>query len=544
MNTLIHRNILILSFSLLFSLITSIAVSQNFIKIQGELSVLDGKSKDGEIILYENGRQVESYVSDWSGKIKADLDLNKDYILEFTKEGYVTKKIRINTEVPDEYLNRNFAPIRFAVDLFKQYDEVNIMIFTQPVGFIKFYDRIRDFDYDKDYSRKIYSKINKAERELQEAHTQHLENVIAQKAAEEEAERQKQVEAQKVASEARREADEEAKRKEAEEKAQLIQLEKEKSEQRKKEEEARKEAERLRQKQVTDSLRQVAEERARKAAEEEARRKEAALARQKATSDSLKKAEAEKARLEAERKSQLLIKEKEEAEQRKKEEEARKQSKILEQQRIADTLKQIAAENAKKETEEEARRKAAEQARHKATSDSLKKVEAEKARLKAERTAKLLEQEKEKADKRRKEEEARLTQLELEKQAKFEEEKRLAEERRKAEEEVKASAKIEEQNKIQQEIKERKTKAIADKMQQKQDSQSLAEELSVLKKDYPMGKTVEHIEKYGMQITRTIVVGEKIVRVYLKVNHPWGETFYFKNSLCISNNFYKLELNN
>ncbi|MDY6801189.1 MAG: hypothetical protein SVU94_08195, partial [Bacteroidota bacterium] len=357
MNKKLFQNI---SFSIAFLLLSIVpfhTFSQNYIAIEGVLGIINGTPKDGKIKLYENGQLVETYISDRSGKIQVDLDLNKDYILEFSKEGYVTKKININTEMPAEYLDKRFAPIRFAVDLFQQYDEVNTVVFTQPVGVIKFYEQIGDFDYDVDYSREVRSKIDKAEDELQKAHKQHLKDLEDQKKANEEAERQRIIQEQKAEAEARRKAEEEAKRKAAEERARQIQLEKERAEQQRKEEEAKKEAERIRQQQIADSLKQVAEEKARNEAEEEARRKAAELARQKAEADSLKRVEEEKARLEAERKAQQLAKEKAEAEQRRKEEEAKKEAERIRQQQIADSLKQVAEEKARNEAEEEARRK-------------------------------------------------------------------------------------------------------------------------------------------------------------------------------------------
>ncbi|HKL08122.1 MAG TPA: cell envelope integrity protein TolA [Bacteroidales bacterium] len=442
----------------ILSLVSFQTYSQNYIEIEGILGVINGSPKDGSIKLYENGQLIENYTSDRSGKINVDLDLNKDYILEFSKEGYVTKKININTEMPDEYLDKRYAPIRFAVDLFQQYDEVNTVVFTQPVGIIKFYENIGDFDYDVDYSREVRTKIDKAEKELQEAHKEHLEDIQEEKKAAEEAERQRIIQEQKAAAEAKRKAEEEAKRKAAEEKARQIQLEKERAEQKRKEEEAKREAEKIRQQQIADSLKQAAKEKAQREAEEEARRKAAERARQKAEADSIRKVQEEKARLEAERKAELLAQEKAEAESRTKEEEARKEAEKIRQQQIADSLKQ------------------------------------------------------------------------------------MAEERRKEEEAAKAQAEIEKQKRIKQDLEDRKAKAIAAEINQQKYSQNVADELSKLKKEYPEGKTVEEIEKYGMQITRTIIVGDNRIKVFLKVQHPWGETFYFRNTQCISKHLYDIEI--
>ncbi|MCK7537002.1 MAG: hypothetical protein MZV63_41590 [Marinilabiliales bacterium] len=71
--------------------------------ISAKLEVKEGSAKDGLIKLFENDKLIESFTSDRSGKFSLSLDLNKEYIIEFSKEGYVTKKISIDTHVPDDF---------------------------------------------------------------------------------------------------------------------------------------------------------------------------------------------------------------------------------------------------------------------------------------------------------------------------------------------------------------------------------------------------------------------------------------------------------
>ena len=96
-------------------------------------------------------------------------------------------------------------------------------------------------------------------------------------------------------------------------------------------------------------------------------------------------------------------------------------------------------------------------------------------------------------------------------------------------------------------IELRKSKALADKLKKQNQlynsaAQKAAEELTEVKKDYPKGKTVEEFERYGMKITRTIVIDDEVVRIYMKVVHEWGATYYFKNNQSISGYLYSIEL--
>jgi flagellar biosynthesis GTPase FlhF len=107
-------------------------------------------------------------------KFSLNLDLNANYIISFEKEGYVSKKLSFNTHAPLEAVSNGFTPFDFAVSLFKQYDDINIVVFNQPVGMIRFDNRAGDFDYDTDYTKSIQSQLeevlNKVEqREKDEA---------------------------------------------------------------------------------------------------------------------------------------------------------------------------------------------------------------------------------------------------------------------------------------------------------------------------------------------------------------------------------------
>ncbi len=125
-------------------------------------------SFDGKMKVEKNGQQISKRSLEKSGKFEAELDYNADYILSFYQDDYVTKKIRVNTKVPEERREEGFLPFEFQVTLFKQYEGVNTVLFNQPVGFIKYSDEVDDFDYDTDYTKSIQDQLADILKQVEE----------------------------------------------------------------------------------------------------------------------------------------------------------------------------------------------------------------------------------------------------------------------------------------------------------------------------------------------------------------------------------------
>ena len=97
----------------------------------------EGGRKGATVKVYKNGTRIESL--DGSRKFEFELDLDAQYVLSFEKEGYITKKIEIDTRnIPEERKEYPFEWYTFQVVLFPQVDDVNTTIYNQPVGKIRF----------------------------------------------------------------------------------------------------------------------------------------------------------------------------------------------------------------------------------------------------------------------------------------------------------------------------------------------------------------------------------------------------------------------
>ena len=88
------------------------------------------------------------------------------HLLEFEKDGFVSKKLSFDTHAPAEAIANGFTPFEFAVSMFKQYEGVNTVVFNQPVGMIRYDKETDDFDYDTDYTKSIQSALEKTLQEV------------------------------------------------------------------------------------------------------------------------------------------------------------------------------------------------------------------------------------------------------------------------------------------------------------------------------------------------------------------------------------------
>jgi flagellar biosynthesis GTPase FlhF len=139
--------------------------AQGKFTVNGRLKMESGDLSDARAVVYKDGVK-ERTITSGLNKFSLDLELNANYIVSFEKEGYVSKKISFNTKAPAEAISGGFTPFDYAVSLFKQYDDVNIVVFNQPVGLIRYDERSGDFDYDTDYTKSIQSQLQQVLEEV------------------------------------------------------------------------------------------------------------------------------------------------------------------------------------------------------------------------------------------------------------------------------------------------------------------------------------------------------------------------------------------
>lgn len=159
----------------LFGAASAFAQGDRFI-IEGRLKVDGGSVSDAKIIVERDGRQVKSIEGE--SRFEIELDFQSIYIISFVKEGFVTKRLRFDTNVPKDRIEYGFEPFGFQVEIFEQYDDVNMVVFNQPVGKISYSELIDEFDYDTDYTKSIQSQLDQAQEEVAQAKQKKQEEAV------------------------------------------------------------------------------------------------------------------------------------------------------------------------------------------------------------------------------------------------------------------------------------------------------------------------------------------------------------------------------
>lgn len=168
--------------------------------VNGRMKV-DGSDLSGaRVVVYRNGSKERTITTNLN-RFSLDLALNSNYVLSFEKDGFVAKKLQFDTRLPSSAIAREYAPFEFAVSLFKQYDDVNIVVFNQPVGKIRYEPAVDDFDYDTDYTKSIQSQLQQALADVEKKQKEEARVAAAeakQKAADLKAQAKAEAEAKKL----------------------------------------------------------------------------------------------------------------------------------------------------------------------------------------------------------------------------------------------------------------------------------------------------------------------------------------------------------
>ena len=81
--------------------------------------------------------RIKLNTTEISGTFALDLDFGAQYLLKFAKEGFVTKSIAVDTRIPAG-IDAKSDLIEFEVELYAKTEGVDVEMFNNPVGKIKY----------------------------------------------------------------------------------------------------------------------------------------------------------------------------------------------------------------------------------------------------------------------------------------------------------------------------------------------------------------------------------------------------------------------
>ena len=144
----------------IFILFSLVGYSQKtvFLEVPVKLEIDKGELDGVVVKVKKEGK--DAFTQSGASKMRFKLDFNKKYSLIFTKPGYITKTIEINSNAPETRIEEGFDAYKIGVKLYKQGDKENAVAYNQPVARIKYDETLDEFTFDTDYSKSILSSFS------------------------------------------------------------------------------------------------------------------------------------------------------------------------------------------------------------------------------------------------------------------------------------------------------------------------------------------------------------------------------------------------
>lgn len=120
--------------------------------------ITDGENKlvGAEVVIFKGNEQFAVLKTDKGGRFKVGLELNQDYGMEFRQEGFVAKRIAIDTRLPKPKPGQEFelVPLDITISLLEKarYDGAPTDDLDFPFALIKFNKKTLAFEQDAEYT--------------------------------------------------------------------------------------------------------------------------------------------------------------------------------------------------------------------------------------------------------------------------------------------------------------------------------------------------------------------------------------------------------
>lgn len=142
---------------------TAASCSAQDYAVTTEPMLVDGRITDGEnklvgaeVVLFKGNEQIVVVKTDKGGRFGFKLDMNEDYGMEFRHEGFVPKRIAIDTRLPKPKPGQEYelVPLDITISLLEKqrYNGAPTDDLDFPFALIKFNKRTLAFEQDAEYT--------------------------------------------------------------------------------------------------------------------------------------------------------------------------------------------------------------------------------------------------------------------------------------------------------------------------------------------------------------------------------------------------------
>jgi hypothetical protein len=123
------------------------------LEISCSVSQKNNPMRDYQILIIENDTVFDTIYADLTLPIFIQLDLNKSYLLEFSKPGFMERLVLIDTKVPDGKEKKRYN-YDFEIEMPFRYCDTGFYA-VQPIAKIVYDKKSGIFDYDPEYAKSI-----------------------------------------------------------------------------------------------------------------------------------------------------------------------------------------------------------------------------------------------------------------------------------------------------------------------------------------------------------------------------------------------------
>ena len=151
---------------------------KGYLAIKGTVKIEHDNFAISKVKVYVDGVFDKIYDADKTGKFAFNIDLNKQVVLEICRQGFYSKKLEFNTNVPVEDVG--IWNYKFSIELLPEVDGFDASILNQPIGKIKFVEKIGDFDYDEAYTAEMQKRLKAMMKDYEQKRAATFERLIAE----------------------------------------------------------------------------------------------------------------------------------------------------------------------------------------------------------------------------------------------------------------------------------------------------------------------------------------------------------------------------
>ncbi|HRP60509.1 MAG TPA: hypothetical protein PK833_09550 [Vicingus sp.] len=158
---------------LIFSISFLMAQTQKKLKIEGITTngetINTSTLKNVTINIYEYNDKIASYESNLKGQFEFEIDMNSYIMLEFLKEGFLTKRILFDTRNKNIDYGKNYIPFNFEIVMLLKVEGIDADDIDFPITKVEYFPEEKEFLFVEKYTNdmiKLQEKIiNKRTKE-------------------------------------------------------------------------------------------------------------------------------------------------------------------------------------------------------------------------------------------------------------------------------------------------------------------------------------------------------------------------------------------